>query len=278
MEQTPAKTPIASPLKWVGGKTRLLPELLSRLPPDIDSRLYIEPFLGGGALFFALQPRRAVLSDLNADLIETYRTIRDNPDELIAHLEQLKKEAADYYTIRARFNSIESIFDDTRRVEHAALFIYLNKTCFNGLYRVNKAGVFNVPEGSYKNPSIFNAVGIFAASAALKTATILHQSFDAVRSDRPCFVYFDPPYIPVKAGSFVDYTQTGFSLKQHTRLRDLFVRLAEQGDCVMLSNSATDTVRELYRGYRIEEVFAPRSVNSKGEGRGRVPELIIRNY
>ena len=281
--RTPSRPPAAVPaspfLKWAGGKGRLLPPLLPLLPPAVERRLHIEPFMGGAALFFHRRPKRAVLADLNRDLVETYLAVRDEPEALIEALRPLAAEhdQARYYERRQRYNEGRGL----RRVERAALFVYLNKTCFNGLHRVNRKGEFNVPFGRYKNPRVLDAEGIRRASAALQGVDIRCEGFEQVlRYARPGdFVYFDPPYLPVsETANFTSYAREGFGPAEHERLRDVFAELDRRGCKVMLSNSDAPLVRALYRGYRIERVAAARAISCNGRGRGAVTELVVLNY
>ena len=273
--------PIAKPfLKWAGGKRRVLPALLGKAPADWVR--YHEPFVGGGALFFSLASRRgglagqAVLSDMNERLIRTYQTVRDDVEPLIGrlqeHAEQHSKEH--YYATRARK------IDDDEDLEVAAWMIYLNKTGFNGLYRVNKKGGFNVPMGRYKNPNICDEKNLRSCSNILTGVTIRHEGFDAVleRDGQGDFVYFDPPYVPVSAtSSFTAYTADGFTLADQERLRDIATALKERGVSVMLSNADHPRVRKLYTpGFRKHSIQVGRAINSAAKRRGSVAELIIR--
>jgi DNA adenine methylase len=273
-------------VKSVGGKTRLLPELISRLPSNIANMRYCETFAGGGALYFAIEdhlrraPRGPLLGDANAALINAYLAVRDDVEELVLQLSELQAAHAElgaecYATAREAFNA-----GDCRKIEHAALFIYLNKTCFNGLFRVNKSGAFNVPMGSYDNPSICDAEGLRAASAALQGADILWAEYRTclynLLSGDDNFVFFDPPYVPVADGSFTAYTPEGFGETAQRGLSQTFRELDAAGCKLMLSNSPAAAA--LYDGYHIETVRAPRSVNSKGGGRGLVDEIVVRNY
>jgi DNA adenine methylase len=243
---------------------------------------YHEPFVGGGALFFALAARcgglagRAVLSDMNSRLIRTYQTVRDQVEPLIGRLrEHAELHTKDhYYATRARD------IDADEDVEVAAWMIYLNKTGFNGLYRVNKKGGFNVPMGRYKNPKVCDADNLRACSAVLKNVEIRHQGFDGVleRAGEGDFVYFDPPYVPVSAtASFTAYTSDGFTLSDQERLRDIASALKERGVSVMLSNADHPRVRKLYTpGFRKHTIQVGRAINSAANRRGSVAELIIR--
>jgi DNA adenine methylase len=259
-------------VKWAGGKRQLLPELLRRCPPAFGR--YFEPFLGGGALFFALRPREATLADVNARLIRTYEGIRDDVDGVIGLLSGYRHDEAFFYEMR------EWDIDTRSDAEVAAWFIYLNKTGYNGLYRVNKGDRFNVPFGRYDNPTICDPPLLRACSAALRGAHLVVEDFEPVarRAKEGDFVYFDPPYAPLSAtSSFTSYTSTGFGPEQQTLLRDLALDLKRRGVQVLLSNSATPFVRELYgEGFDVREVSATRMVNSKASGRGAITELLIR--
>ena len=264
-------------VKWVGGKRVLLPSIKSHLPAEFND--YHEPFLGGGALFWAIgsKAKNAFLSDKNLELVITYRVIKEDPTHLIArlkeHSEAHQENASDYYyEVRAA--------EPTEPVEVAARFIYLNKTCFNGLYRVNRRGKFNVPVGSYKNPNIIQEENILACHKALKNATIRIGNFDSITPKKGDFVYFDPPYHPLNDTSFTEYTQDNFHDANQTELRDLALKLHRQGVRVMLSNSHCDFIKKLYSGkvFRKHIVQAPRFVNSKADARGVVDEYLITNY
>jgi DNA adenine methylase len=267
----PETEPSARPfIKWVGGKRQLLPALLGHVPKTYGT--YHEPFLGGAALFFGLRPERAVLTDSNVRLIRTYLGIRDDVDTVIGLLKSYKYDRGFFEEMRAR--------DIDRRsdAEVAAWFIYLNRTGFNGLYRVNSKNRFNVPFGRYENPTICDEDNLRACSRALATATIDVKGFEAIleRADPNDFVYFDPPYVPLSAtSSFTSYTSDGFGPEQQTKLRDVALALKARGVRVLLSNSASPVVRELYRGFQLEEVGANRMVNSRGAGRGKIAELLI---
>jgi DNA adenine methylase len=277
IEQQPRE---AAPfVKWAGGKGRLLSQLRPLLPSGVEHMRHVEPFVGGGALFFSRRPRRALLTDINPALVATYSAIRDEVEEVIGALRRLavRHSKESYYQIRERYN-------DRRRVsapKRAAMFIYLNKTCFNGLHRVNRKGEFNVPVGSYKNPRILNEEGLHGASHALQGAKLKCTPFDALLENaKPGdFVYFDPPYEPVsQTASFTSYTSGGFSQDDQTRLRDVYKALDRRGCKLMLSNSDVPFIRELYRNFAIDTVAAPRAINCDAKKRGKVSELIVRNY
>lgn len=278
----PAQLPQkASPfLKWVGGKGRLLSQLVPLLPAGVAERRHVEPFVGGGAFFFHQAPGRALLSDVNPALVTTYVAIRDDVEGVIAALESLAAEHSKvaYYGVRERYNTHPK---QRTPAEHAAMFIYLNKTCFNGLHRVNRRGEFNVPAGEYKNPRILDEACLRAASAALRGADIRCQGFEAlIRDARPGdFVYFDPPYVPVSdTASFTSYAKDGFDDDDQVRLRDVFRELDRRGAKLMLSNSDVPRLHELYAGYKIDLVAAARAINCDATKRGAVTEVVIRNY
>lgn len=268
-QNKPERTLQARPfLKWVGGKRSILPELLSRMPSDYGT--YNEPFLGGGALFFAVQPEDAVLSDINFHLIITFKAVRDDIAGVIRNLKgHFTRHDADYFeNARIRMNKEK----DPTKV--AALFIYLNKTCFNGLYRVNKSGMFNVPIGDYKNAPVADEENLRACSAALQGVDIKQQGFMHLKPHKDDFYYLDPPYHETYDG----YNGAGFGDAEHTALAEFCHKIHTKGGKFMLSNSDTPFVRKLYAGYTIEHVRAARSVSCKGDQRGRETELLIRNY
>lgn len=265
-------------IKWVGGKRRLLPALLPLLPPGAALARHVEPFLGGGAMFFGRGPRRALLSDINPDLVLTYRAVRDDVEALIALLQAHARahSEANYYAVREDYNARKR-----GDLERAAQFIYLNKTCFNGVHRVNRKGEFNVPIGRYSDPLIADVTALAAASVCLRRADIRCASFefllDEVRAGD--FVYLDPPYEPVSStANFTAYAQGGFSRDDQTQLRDVFRKLDRCGAKLMLSNSDAPLIRDLYRGYAVDVVLATRSINSDTGSRGAVREVVVRNY
>jgi DNA adenine methylase len=259
-------------LQWAGGKRQLLPELLRHAPKTFGR--YFEPFVGGGALFFALRPARATLSDLNDRLIRTYKSVRDNVDAVIRLLAS--------YPHRKRFyHSMRRIDIDARSdAEVAAWFIYLNRTGYNGLYRVNSRNQFNVPFGRYKNPTICDEANLCACASALAGTELLVADFEVAvaHAKRGDFVYFDPPYVPLSAtSSFTSYTSQGFGPDEQRRLHDVARALKRRGVHVLLSNSSAPLVRDLYSdGFELVEVAATRTINSKATGRGAITELIIR--
>lgn len=238
-------------VKWVGGKTQLLPELTSRIPSNFSR--YFEPFMGGGALFFHYSPEHSTLIDINEELTLAYRVIKYQTEELIADLKRHIYEKDYYYQIRnADRTDKYKLWSD---VQKASRLIYLNKSCFNGLYRVNSKGEFNTPIGSYKNPKIVDEINLRACSQALQKAQILNVSFleveEKVRGDD--FVYFDPPYAPLNATSnFTGYSQKGFDNQMQLSLRDLCDRLDKKGVRFMVSNSNAPLILDLYKDYKIE--------------------------
>lgn len=263
-------------LKWAGGKGQLISQYQPYLPDPSLYDTYYEPFLGGGAIYFHLQPHRAYLMDINPELVNVYRCIRTQVERVIT---LLRKHEANhgkehYYAVRSQ--------PEGSPAERAARFIYLNRTCFNGLYRENRRGQFNVPMGSYKNPRICNPELLRVASMQLKSARLAERPFDAVldMARRPRdFVYFDPPYYPISATSkFTGYNRYSFSEADHIRLRDVFVELAERGVLVMLSNSDCPFVRDLYDGYKIYTISALRAINSNTQRRGKITEVLVTSY
>jgi DNA adenine methylase len=266
-------------LKWAGGKHQLEERLLSLAPADF--RAYHETFLGGGAIFFALfragklGGKKVYLSDINSELIATFTAVRDDVDSVIACLEKHKYDQKHYYSVRAQDPwKLES-------AELAARMIFLNRTGFNGLYRVNSRGEFNVPFGRYKNPLICDRDNLEAVSKALQEVELRCESFEQVlgRARNGDFVYFDPPYVPLsKTANFVGYVQDGFDLDAQERLAEVFEQLSRRGVFVMLSNSDTPWVSKRYRAFRLLRVFANRQVNSRSDQRGPISELVVLSW
>lgn len=270
---------IAPFLKWVGGKRQLMPIITELMPKKFTN--YYEPFVGGGAVLFHTQPKNAVINDLNENLINVYKTIKNNPEELIADLKTHKNESEYFYDIRILDRTVD--FENLSDIKKASRVIYLNKTCYNGLYRVNNSGEFNSPFGRYKNPNIINDITIRAVSKYLNKnkIQILNTDYEKVLEDpeKGSFVYFDPPYHPVsKSSNFTGYIQGGFDMYEQIRLRDLCVKLDKKGIKFMLSNSAVPLIEDIYKEFNITYVKANRSINSNGKKRGEVDEVIIRNY
>jgi DNA adenine methylase len=274
------KNKLVSPfLKWVGGKRQIMPSIVEYMPRRFTT--YFEPFVGGGAVLFHLQPRNAVINDYNAELINVYQVIKDNLQELIDDLKKHVNEEEYFYKLRLLDRTEQ--FSQLTDVERASRVIFLNKTCYNGLYRVNNAGEFNSPFGKYKNPNIVNEPTLRAVSRFLNGNNIRLLSGDyetplneAIRSS---FVYLDPPYHPVsESAKFTGYIQGGWDDNDQIRLRNVCDELTRRNVKFLLSNSATDFIIEQYSEYKIDIVKANRAINSDGEKRGEVNEVLIRNY
>ena len=266
-------------LKWVGGKRQLMPTILNHIPKQFTN--YYEPFIGGGAVLFQLQPEKAVINDFNAELINVYQVVKNDVDKLLLSLAKHQNTPAYFYNIRASDRS--SDFQNLSAVERASRIIYLNKTCFNGLYRVNSAGQFNAPFGFYKRPNIVNEFKLRAVSDYLNNndILILNADYETALHDikKDAFVYFDPPYHPVsETSNFTGYVQGGFDSKEQIRLKNVCDELTRKNIKFLLSNSAVPFITELYAGYEIHIVKANRAINSNGEKRGEVDEVLICNY
>lgn len=269
-ENKPAlREAIARPfLKWAGGKRSILAELMRLMPRDYKT--YCEPFLGGGALFFAAKPITAYLSDVNFHLVLTFIAVRDDVDRLITNLKiHAAKHSKEYY-LHAR----QRLSKEKDATKVGALLIYLNKTCYNGLYRVNKSGEFNVPIGSYVSPTILDEENLRAASKALQGATIKQHAFSQIKVEAKNFYYLDPPYHKTYDG----YDSSRFGDQDHEKLAAFCRELDRSGCYFMISNSDNSFIRELYQGFNIVKVQASRFVSCKGDQRGKETELIIRNY
>lgn len=276
IDEEPAPYGKAAPfVKWAGGKRSIIEELASRVPSQFSD--YYEAFAGGGALFFHLRDRlsRAFLSDVNFELVIAYNVIRQNPNELIAALKihQTKHSEPYFYKVREQVDLQDP-------VAIAARFLYLNKTCYNGLYRVNKKGFFNVPMGSYKNPDVVQESNLKLCHDALQIAQINYWQFDQIKPKPNDFVYFDPPYHPVNGDNFTGYTKLDFTEQDQIRLRDFALELSKQGVKVMLSNSSARLTRKIYSGksFIVRTVHAPRNINCKPNERNNVEELLITTY
>lgn len=280
-----AKNELVKPfLKWAGGKRQLQKVLRENMPTQWDrtTQSYFEPFIGGGAMFFDLQPQRATISDRNPQLINCYEVVRDNVDELIAELKQHKNEESYYYDLRSWDRN--DTLTKKNPVESAARIIFLNKTCYNGLFRVNASGQFNVPFGRYENPNIVETDVLKAVSEYLSTnkINILNEDFQAAVSEakKGDFIYFDPPYDPVSTtASFTSYYVDKFDRNEQERLKKVVDELSDRGCYILLSNAYTDFIRNLYNdSYKQIEIAATRSINSDGAKRGKVQEILIKNY
>lgn len=264
-------------LKWAGSKTQLMPKILPLLPQSIDH--YYEPFLGSAALFLRLNPPLATISDLNGDLINVYIQVRDNCEELIALLAEHKHNH--HLNPKEYYYSTRSLQSSGSPLEQAARFIYLNKTCFNGLYRTNRSGEFNVPMGKYANPPIWEPDKIRNACLRLHNVEIIHCDYRKalVGAKRGDFVFLDPPYAPIKSDSFTAYTPLGFDAGDQRLLRDLVDNLTLRGVSVMVTNSDTDLIWDLYSRYQINSVRVKRMISSDVKTRNiDINELIITNY
>jgi DNA adenine methylase len=279
--------PLVRPfLKWAGGKRQLLPEIVTYLPQKIDKHTYYEPFIGGGALLFELQPPKAVINDSNKELINCYQVIKDLLDELMAELSKDKysNNEKSYYDMRDLDRSTKK-YAKLSTVEKAGRIIYLNKTCYNGLFRVNSQGQFNVPFGRYKNPNFLDDAVLRAVNKYLKNPDITLSNLDfeeaVLDAKKGDFVYFDPPYDPVsETASFTGYDVNGFNKDEQARLKKVFDELTAKGCKVMMSNSCTDFILDLYKDYQdtIKIVRATRSINSNALKRGMVNEVLVLNY
>jgi len=269
-------------VKWAGGKGQLLEQFKPLFPKKIER--YLEPFVGSGAVFFYIiqnyKPKEIIISDINEELINAYKIIKTDVERLIVELKQHKeyhnaKGKSYYLAIRATNPK------DLPQLEMAARFIYLNKTCFNGLYRVNSKGGFNVPMGSYKNPDIVQEEKLRIVSKLLKNVTIKKMSFEKVLNfaKKGDFIYFDPPYQPLEnKKSFTTYTKDAFLEKEQKLLEEVFNKLDKKGCSVMLSNSDTKFIKDLYSEYNINFVQATRMINCNGDKRGKVNEVVVTNY
>ncbi len=270
---------IAPFLKWVGGKRQLMPIIREHLPSKFNT--YYEPFIGGGAVLFEIQPKKAVINDFNQELINTYKIIKSNPIELIQDLKLHLNESDYFYNIRALDR--QEGFENLSSLKKASRILYLNKTCYNGLYRVNNSGEFNSPFGKYKNPNIVNEITIKAVSKFLNEndITIINGDFEKAveKAKKGDFVYFDPPYDPVsKSSNFTGYVQGGFNMFDQIRLRELCDKLNEKRVRFLLSNASTSFILDQYSKYNISKVKANRSINSNASKRGEVDEVLIKNY
>jgi DNA adenine methylase len=266
-------SPISPLIKWAGGKRNLLKVYKKFFPKTFNK--YCEPFLGSGAVFFYLQPQKAVLIDKNEELINFYEVVRDNPEQLMELISTYPVSKEFFYQIRELNPSKLS------KIERAARFLYLNKTAYNGLWRVNSKGKFNVPFGKYKKVKFFDRENFLKASKILKNVVLLCDDFERVLdfASEGDFVYLDPPYYPLSnTSNFTSYTGEKFSEEDHYRVYKVFKTLADRGCHVMLSNSNAPFIRELFKDFHITEVLAPRFINSKAEGRKPIIELVIRNY
>lgn len=275
-----AKNKLLRPfLKWAGGKRQLLPEIRRYVPKKFN--IYFEPFVGAGAVLFDLQPKRAIVNDINYELINAYNVIKTDVVSLITDLNKHVNEKEYYYQLRDLDRSDK--FSSLSPIERASRIIFLNKTCFNGLFRVNSQGQFNVPFGDYSNPKIVNDIVLLAVHQYLTNndITILNDDFETavMQATKNDFIYFDPPYDPVSdTSSFTGYNLDGFNRDNQVRLKQVFDHLSNRGCKILLSNSATPFVRELYNEYTIVTISANRAINSDAMKRGKVDEILVMNY
>jgi len=285
MRKNPGNIEMCRPfVKWAGGKRQLVEELLRSRPGEYNR--FIEPFIGGGALFFALRPDNAFISDINEELINIYTVVRDNVDKLIVELKEHEKKYKggdpQGYFYDVRNVDREAGYARWSNVRKAARLIFLNKTCFNGLFRMNSREQFNTPFGFYVNPAIVDENNLLACSRVLASAEIAATGFDHVLNiaQKGDLVYFDPPYVPLSStANFTSYTGEGFDLEMQKRLRDVCDQLDAKEVKWMLSNSYTDFVLDLYKDkYHIRTVEASRAINCKADKRGKVAEVIVTNY
>lgn len=280
--------PLAKPfVKWVGGKSQLLGQFEDLFPQDFNN--YIEPMVGGGAVFFHLLNTkniedRAILLDVNPELMGCYQIIKEDVENLILELVKLSKQYSQspkefFYQVREWDRQKD--FEQRPATQRAARTVFLNKTCYNGLYRVNNGGTFNTPFGRYKNPNICDEENLRAANSALQSVQLLTSDFGAVTelASARDFIYFDPPYHPLsETAKFTSYTKNGFKKKDQVRLRDTFANLAKKGCQVMLSNSDTKFIRDLYNDFHVHTVDAKRYINSNPNHRGEITEVVVTNY
>lgn len=296
-------------LKWAGGKSKLIPIMEESYPNDLKNnkiKRYVEPFIGGGAMFFSLTSKyyfdEIIINDINKELILTYKVVKQYPNDLMDlltnyqneynELEKIEDKQEYFYRIRELFNNgkdnINYDIISIKEIEHAAYMIFLNKSCFNGLYRENKKGLFNVPFGKRDKLNTFDKDSILKASEILKNAIILNGDFEELEKyiDESTFVYMDPPYRPLNATSnFNDYSKESFNDDSQIRLRDFYKRLSDKGAKLMLSNSDPKNTDEednffddLYNDFNIQRIYASRSINSKATGRGKISEILVTNY
>ncbi|WP_137743653.1 DNA adenine methylase [Robertmurraya siralis] len=271
-------------LKWAGGKRQLLPYIRNKIPKKIGT--YYEPFIGAGAVLFDLQPKKAIINDVNSELANVYHVVKDHFEELITELKMHEENNNSEYFYEIRdLDRVQRRYDSLSSIEKAARMIYLNKTCFNGLFRVNSQGQFNVPFGKYKNPQIVNELVLKGVHNYLRANEVSILNVDFEEAVEPAkkgdFVYFDPPYDPISdTSSFTGYSLNGFSRDDQLRLRDLCVKLDKKGCKFLLSNSATEYIKGIYneKGFHVEIVSATRNINSIASKRGKIDEVVVMNY
>ena len=282
MRNNNKKNVILSPVvKWVGGKRQLLDDIIPLVPDHFST--YVEPFVGGGALLFELQPKKAIVNDLNHELINLYNVIKNNPKELLLLLEEHELNNSEEYFYQIRALDRSESYNEMSNIEKAARIIYLNKKCYNGLFRVNQSGQFNSPYGKYKNPNIVNKPVVLAMANYFQNnnITLLNGDYKMALKNlrKGAFVYFDPPYMPISSSSsFTGYTENGFDKKQQIELKEECDKLNSRGIKFLLSNSDHPFIRDLYKDYEIITVKAKRSINSNSSKRGEINEVLVRNY
>lgn len=267
-------------LKWVGGKRQIMSEINKRLPKEYGN--YFEPFLGGASVLMNINPEKAYVNDLNNELINVYEVIKQSPKELIENLKKHKNESDYFYKVRSLDRDKEK-FQNMTNIQKASRIIYLNKTCYNGLYRVNLRGELNAPFGRYKNPLICDEENIKEVSHFFneKDIRFFNEDFEQFLSKckKNDFVYLDPPYDPINDSSnFTGYNANGFGRNDQKRLKKLCDKLDKKGVKFLLSNSSTKFINDLYKEYKIDKIDAKRSINSKGNKRGSIKEVLVRNY
>ncbi|WP_336248595.1 DNA adenine methylase [Stomatohabitans albus] len=277
MKKNKSVSPI---VKWVGGKRQLLPKIKNYIPLEIAT--FYEPFLGGGAVLFDIQPCNAVVSDINSELINLYKVVKDDVESLIEDLSKHKNDSSYFYEIRS-LDRDKNTYKKLSNIERASRIYYLNKTCYNGLFRVNQLGQFNAPFGKYKNPNFTNPNILRAVSEYFNESNIEFKCVDfeeaIVGIRKGDFVYFDPPYDPISdSANFTGYAKGGFNRDEQIRLKILCDQLTEKGVKLLLSNASTEFILDLYRDYNIEFIKAKRAINSNGDERGEVDEVLVRNY
>lgn len=275
-----SKNTVEPVVKWVGGKRQLLKQILPLIPKQFSS--YCEPFLGGGALLFAIKPQKVIVNDLNHELISLYEVIKDNVEDLIVDLNKHQNTSEYFYELR-NIDRDKDLYQKLTKVEKASRLLYLNKTCFNGLFRVNSSGEFNSPFGNYKKPKIVNENNLRAVSQYFQSCSIqfFNEDFEKTlsRVEKNGFVYLDPPYDPISStAKFTGYHKSGFNQQEQIRLKKICDRLNQNNIKFMQSNSATDFILDLYKDYDIQIIKAKRSINSKANKRGYINEVLIRNY
>lgn len=282
LDRSFGKSPCKPFLKWPGGKRQLLKEIISRMPEKYNR--FFEPFVGGGALFFKIVPEQAYISDINPELINAYNVVKNNVEDLICSLRKHKNEHCEDYYYKIRNADRDPGYKKWDKVRKASRLIYLNKTCFNGLHRMNSHGQFNVPYGYYENPAILDENNLRMCSAALQQTKIANESFEEIEkiANKGDLVYFDPPYVPLsKTSSFTKYYKDDFNEDKQEALKELCFRLTKKGVYIILSNSYTDSVKKLYKQDGIffyHTVKANRAINCKANGRGKINELIVVNF